>query len=91
MEYAILAISCADPGVELHCLVHDLLNLLITVLGIVPVEFDGKTYTFDRLSIPKLADDKQVGSLILQVGIDLPVLHSSEVCRQECSLDFFLR
>ena len=87
LEYAVLAISCADPCIELHRLVPDLFHALITCSTIVPVQLDGKTDALDWLSIPKLADHQQVLPRRRQVFVYNLVLPAGEVHRQEQILD----
>ena len=87
LEYSVLAISCADPCIELHRLVPDLFHGLITCSTIVPVQLDGKTDALDWLSIPKLADHQQVLPRRRQVFVYNLVLPAGEVHRQEQILD----
>ena len=79
MEYAVLAISSANPCVELHRLVPDLFHVLITRTTIVPVQLYGKTYALDWPSVPKLTNHQQVLSLRPQVSVYNLVLPSGEV------------
>ena len=87
IEYAILAISCANACIQPYSLISNLLDMLV-ILILIPIQFNGKTDPFYLFTIPEITNNEHVRSLTLQeVGFDFLILPLCKIGRKEYFFD----